>query len=67
MNRLFTRAYVPDHPLLGSDRVLSSLPAVRRETLIARRDAAGLVFDVHLQGEDETVFLSYPGHETPHG
>jgi protocatechuate 3,4-dioxygenase alpha subunit len=63
LNRLFTRAYVPDHPLLGSDRLLSSLPAHRRETLVARRDADGFVFDLHLQGERETVFLSYPGHD----
>ena len=68
LNRLFTRAYVPDHPLLGSDRLLASLPADRRETLLARRDATGLVFDVHLQGEDETVFLAYAGHSLPrHG
>lgn len=68
LNRLFTRAYVPDHALLGSDRLLSSLPADRRETLVARRDATGLVFDVHLQGEGETVFLSYPGDgQAPHG
>ena len=66
LNRLFTRAYVPDHALLGSDPLLSSLPADRRETLVARRDATGLVFDVRLQGEAETVFLSYPG-QGPHG
>jgi protocatechuate 3,4-dioxygenase alpha subunit len=62
LNRLFTRAYVPDHALLASDRLLSSLPADRRGSLIARRDATGLVFDVQLQGEHETVFLTYPGH-----
>jgi protocatechuate 3,4-dioxygenase alpha subunit len=69
LNRLFTRAYVPDHPLLGSDRLLSSLPADRRDTLVARRDAAGLAFDINLQGERETVFLSYPdaAEQAPHG
>jgi len=66
LNRLFTRAYVPDHPLLESDRLLSSLPADRRGTLVARRDATGLVFDVRLQAEHETVFLTYPGHSA-HG
>ena len=63
LNRLFTRAYVPDHPLLESDRLLSSLPSDRRGSLVARRDATGLVFDVHLQGAQETVFLTYPGHD----
>jgi len=29
--------------------------------LIAEREDTGLVFDIHLQGERETVFLTYPG------
>jgi protocatechuate 3,4-dioxygenase, alpha subunit len=36
-------------------------PRERRETLIARRDERGgeivYVFDIHLQGEHETVFF----------
>jgi protocatechuate 3,4-dioxygenase alpha subunit len=63
LNRLFTRAYLPDHPLLASDRLLSSVPADRRGSLVARYDATGLVFDVQLQGEHETVFLTYPRHD----
>ncbi len=63
LNRLFTRAYLPDHPLLASDRLLSSVPADQRGSLVARHDATGLVFDVQLQGEHETVFLTYPGHD----
>ena len=39
LNRLFTRAYVPDDRL-AADRLLSSLPAERRDTLIAKRDRA---------------------------
>ena len=62
LNRLFTRAYVPDHPLLASDRLLSSVPADRRGSLVARHDPTGLMFDVRLQGEHETVFLTFPGH-----
>jgi protocatechuate 3,4-dioxygenase alpha subunit len=61
LNRLFTRAYVPDDRLAG-DRLLNSLPAERRQTLIAARDEHGLRFDVRLQGDGETVFLRYPGH-----
>jgi protocatechuate 3,4-dioxygenase, alpha subunit len=61
LNRLFTRAYVPGDRL-AHDRLLSSVPADRRHTLIAVPDEHGLRFDIRLQGEDETVFLRYPGH-----
>lgn len=61
LNRLFTRAYLPDdEAALAADPLLSSLPAGRRRTLIARRDDRGLVFDIRLQGGDETVFLRFP-------
>ena len=33
----------------------------RVEQRVARRDEHGYVFDVRLQGEDETVFLVFPG------
>ena len=65
LNRLFTRAYVPGDRL-PADRLLGSLPAERRDTLIAVRDEHGLRFDIRLQagtdGAAETVFLRYPGH-----
>ena len=61
LNRLFTRAYVPGNRL-AQDRLLSTVPADRRHTLIAVPDEQGLRFDVRLQGDDETVFLRYPGH-----
>ena len=63
LNRLFTRIYLPDHPALASDRLLCSVPADRRHTLVATAAPDGLRFDVRLQGEDETVFLTYPGHD----
>lgn len=62
LNRLFTRAYVPGD-LLAQDRLLSAVPADRRHTLIAVPDEHGLRFDIRLQGDDETVFLRYPGHQ----
>jgi protocatechuate 3,4-dioxygenase alpha subunit len=62
LDRLFTRAYLPDHPAVPTDPLLTSLPADRAATLVARRERDGLVFDITLQGERETVFLSYPGH-----
>ncbi|GAB1514090.1 protocatechuate 3,4-dioxygenase subunit alpha [Actinophytocola sp. KF-1] len=58
MNRLFTRVYLPG----ASDEFLLSLPPERRATLVAEKDAAGLRFDVTLQGDRETVFITYPGH-----
>ncbi len=66
LNRLFTRVYLPEHESLASDRLLASLPAERRATLVARPDPHGFLFDVVLQGEGETVFLTYPGHSA-HG
>lgn len=59
LNRLFTRAYLPG----ASDDFLTSLPEAERATLIAREDGGALHFDIVLQGERETVFLSYPGHQ----
>ena len=62
LNRLFTRAYVPGDGL-AADSLLSRLSPEERETLIAVREADGsLRFDVHLQGDRETVFVSFPGH-----
>jgi protocatechuate 3,4-dioxygenase alpha subunit len=65
LNRLFTRAYVPGDRL-DADPLLGSLPAERRNTLVAVRDENGLRFDIRLQagtdGVPETVFLCYPGH-----
>lgn len=60
LHRLFTRVYLPATP---PDALLTSLPEDRRRTLIAREDGRRLLFDVHLQGVDETVFLRYPGHD----
>lgn len=62
LDRLFTRIYLPDDAeALAADPLLSSLPEERRRTLIAEREPSGdLRFDVHLQGDQETVFLQYP-------
>ena len=63
LDRLLTRIYLPDDDVvLAVDPVLSSVPSDRRSTLIAERDETGFVFDVRLQGDGETVFLSYPRH-----
>jgi protocatechuate 3,4-dioxygenase alpha subunit len=63
LNRLFTRAYVP-HAGPESDPFLALLEPHQRTGLIAvRQDDGNLLFDMHLQGDRETVFLTFPGHE----
>lgn len=41
----------------AADPVLSSVPAERRETLVARPDGDNLRFDIRLQGRGETAFF----------
>ncbi|MCU7727575.1 protocatechuate 3,4-dioxygenase subunit alpha [Actinoplanes sp. KI2] len=62
LDRLFTRAYLPDPEVAGADPLLDAVDADRRGSLIATRDEQGLAFDIHLQGPRETVFLSFPKH-----
>jgi protocatechuate 3,4-dioxygenase alpha subunit len=57
-NRLFTRAYLAE----TDSPFLAGLDPERRGTLIATPDRHGFVFDVRLQGDRETVFLSFPRH-----
>lgn len=60
LNRLFTRAYLPDGDL-DADPLLATVDAARRSTLVcvAESGSAGYRFDIHLQGPNETVFLAY--------
>ncbi|WP_045737727.1 protocatechuate 3,4-dioxygenase subunit alpha [Xanthomonas sp. MUS 060] len=54
-----TRLYFGDDDL-DSDAILAQVPAERRATLIAQPRAPGrYAWDVHMQGERETVFFSY--------
>ncbi|HRD61231.1 MAG TPA: protocatechuate 3,4-dioxygenase subunit alpha [Nocardioides sp.] len=61
LDRLFTRAYLP---AAADDPFLATLDPDRRSTLVVTepQPGGGYVFDVYLQGERETVFLSYPRH-----
>lgn len=60
-NKLHTRIYLPDDDaLLAEDPLLSSLDDAERSTLIATRLPNGhLRHDIRLQGEGETVFLTF--------
>lgn len=61
-HHLFTRAYfVAEGEDAPADALLARV-GERAVTLHARQDGPGSYrFDVRLQGEDETVFLDYPG------
>lgn len=60
-NKLHTRIYLPeDEARLAADPLLSSLSDQERATLVATRLPDGsLKHDIHLQGERETVFLTF--------
>lgn len=58
LRRVVTRVYFDDEPDANdADPLLSSLEEDRRSTLIANGVEDGYRFDVHIQGDDETVFL----------
>jgi protocatechuate 3,4-dioxygenase, alpha subunit len=59
LNRVVTRIYFADErDLNAADPVLRSVPEARRGTLLAEPAEDGYRFDVHLQGEGETVFFA---------
>ena len=62
LNHAITRLYFADDPANETDPVLELVPASRRSTLLAQRDAGngGVVyrFDIVLQGRGETVFFN---------
>jgi len=57
LHHLFTRAYFSD-----DDPFLATVAADRRGTLLVEQDGErSYRFDIHLQGEGETVFLDFVG------
>ncbi len=58
LHRVVTRVYFADEPDANdSDPVLATVPAARRQTLLAQTTDAGYRFDIYLQGPAETVFF----------
>ena len=58
LRQAVTRVYFEDEiEANAADPLLAAVDNGRRHTLVARRTADGYRFDVHLQGDDETVFL----------
>ena len=60
LKQFFTRIYFDGDPANDEDPILALVPKERRRTLMAQPDPgrpAGWRFDIHLQGEQETVFF----------
>ena len=60
LKQLYTRIYFAGDPANHEDPVLALVPEDRRETLMAHPNSVrpeAWRFDVHLQGEQETVFF----------
>ena len=58
LNRVVTRVYFADEAEANAnDQVLATVPAARRNTLLAQPTTDGYRFDIHLQGPGETVFF----------
>jgi protocatechuate 3,4-dioxygenase, alpha subunit len=61
LDRTVSRLYFPDEQEANAaDPVLSGIDPARRHTLVAvpEGDGSTLRFDIHLQGDDETVFFA---------
>lgn len=61
LRQIYTRLYFSDEAANAADPILGMIPADRRGTLIAHKDASGgksvYRFDIRVQGENETVFF----------
>jgi len=62
LNKLHTRAYIPE--TTDDDATLQAV-GDRAKTLVAERDGKRLIFDIYLQGDNETVFFNFPGMQYP--
>ena len=61
LKQALTRLYFPDEAAANAaDPVLGAVPAQRRHRLVAAPDHdGGLTFDIHLQGDEESVFFDF--------
>lgn len=56
----FSAVFLDDDPGLAHAELLLQVPAARRATLVAHRTSTGAYeWDIHMQGEHETVFFDY--------
>ena len=61
LHRLFTRAYLPGVDASASSLLAALDPPTRERLIAVREDDGSLLFDIHLQGDRETPFLTFPG------
>lgn len=55
----YTRIYFSDEAVLNEgDLTLNGIPAERRNTIIAQKKAGFYEFNIHMQGQNETVFFA---------
>jgi protocatechuate 3,4-dioxygenase alpha subunit len=62
LRRVVTRMYFPNEPLNDTDEIFLRVEAARRETLILIPDQTKpsvYRWDIHMQGEAETVFFEF--------
>jgi protocatechuate 3,4-dioxygenase alpha subunit len=57
LKRIISRIYFEDESSNATDKVLLSIPAERRSTVIAKKSVDGYRLDFYLQGEQESVFF----------
>jgi protocatechuate 3,4-dioxygenase alpha subunit len=58
LKRLHTRIYFPGEAANEKDPIFALVPADRRNTLLAQPQSGNVFrFDIHLQGDQETVFF----------
>lgn len=57
LRQVYTRMYFEGDAANGSDPILALVPADRRDTLIAKKNGNTWRFDIHMQGDKETVFF----------
>jgi protocatechuate 3,4-dioxygenase, alpha subunit len=53
----YTRIYFENEPANTLDEELNNLPEKRKNSLIAKKFGENYVFDIYMQGENETVFF----------
>ncbi len=62
LKHLYTRIYFAGDALNADDPILTAVPVDRRGTLLAHEEEEGSEqyrMNIHLQGDDETVFFEY--------
>jgi protocatechuate 3,4-dioxygenase alpha subunit len=57
LRQVYTRLYFEGDPANAADPILNLVPVERRATLMAKKDGDVWRWDVHMQGDKETVFF----------